>query len=291
MSGEPATADEVLVTGGSHRGVAQDFLVLPAGGELTGQMKFLTSEAILGDTPLRFTDLALFGLAGRWSLLPKLEVHGEVDLLPKQPSDRSEKPWQSVAFGIRSPIGRRVAVDLGGAGGHLVGHAGMWLQQSLSIEVRKPIQRDLVQFDIKGGVDALALRAPNRDGALLTEVSVATSALFREPTGHWGAWLGLGYAVPLHASGTDPTTAMAIDPQPRLDFHLGTVLAVAPAWDLFADFAVIDRGDAADPATRLPILDGGFDQRQIVFGVTRHLQPRHHHHYDPPDAPLQLGSL
>jgi hypothetical protein len=25
-----------------------------------------------------------------------------------------------------------------------------------------------------------------------------------------------------------------------------------------------------NPATELPILDGGFDQRQVVIGVTRH---------------------
>ena len=64
---------------------------------------------------------------------------------------------------------------------------------------------------------------------------------------------------------------MAIDPQPRLDFHAGTVLSIVKEWDLFADFAVIDRGDVANPATRLPILDGGFDQKQIVFGVIRHI--------------------
>ena len=35
---------------------------------------------------------------------------------------------------------------------------------------------------------------------------------------------------------------------------------------------MIDRGDLANPATRLPILDGGFDQKQIVFGVVRHIE-------------------
>ena len=82
--------------------------------------------------------------------------------------------------------------------------------------------------------------APSRT-ARLTEVALQTSALFREPTGHWGAWIGLAYAVPLQHEGMDPTTALPIDPQERLDFHLGTVLSLVRDWDLFADFAVIDR--------------------------------------------------
>jgi hypothetical protein len=34
---------------------------------------------------------------------------------------------------------------------------------------------------------------------------------------------------------------------------------------------VIDRGDRTTPGTQLPILDGGFDQKQIIFGITRHI--------------------
>ena len=88
----------------------------------------------------------------------------------------------------------------------------------------------------------------------------------------WGAWVGLGYAIPVISRGSDPTTGLAVDPQPRLDFRIGTVWSVVKEWDLYAEFAVIDRGDMADPATRLPILDGGFDQQQVIFGVTRHIE-------------------
>ena len=45
-------------------------------------------------------------------------------------------------------------------------------------------------------------------------------------------------------------------------------------WDLFAEFAIVDRGDMENPATRLPIMDGGFDQQQILLGVTRHFETR-----------------
>ena len=150
----------------------------------------------------------------------------------------------------------------------------MWTREALAIEWKKPIDKESLAFDVQGGVDGLGSRAPNtRDSARFSPRSSATtSALFREPTGNWGAWVGIAYAVPVQHSGSDPTTGLAIDPQPRLDFHAGTVLSLVKEWDLFADFAVIDRGDLANPATRLPILDGGFDQKQIVFGVIRHIE-------------------
>ena len=61
---------------GSMRGVAEDYLVMPSGGELAAQMKFITADPMLGGTTLKFTDLALFGLSGRWSLFSKLELGG-----------------------------------------------------------------------------------------------------------------------------------------------------------------------------------------------------------------------
>src|SRR5262245_14946964 len=78
-SAMPVSADyaaETSITHGSHRGVAEDYLVMPEGGELTGQMKFITADPLIGDAPLRFTDLTLFGISGRWSLHSKLEVSG-----------------------------------------------------------------------------------------------------------------------------------------------------------------------------------------------------------------------
>jgi hypothetical protein len=280
----PAMADEAAVSK-SHRGVAQDYLVAPEGGELTGQMKFITADSILAGQPLKFTDLALFELGGRWSLFGKLELAAQVDLLPKQPSYTDEKPWQSVGGTLRSPLGHDVAIAVSGGGGHLIDHVGMWTHEALMIEWKKPIDREFLAFDVEGGIDGVGLSAPHTTAsAFLTELAMQASTLFHEPSGHWGAWLGIGYAVPVQASGRDPTTNMAIDPQPRLDFHAGTVLSIDKRWDLFVDFAVVDRGDAANPATRLPILDGGFDQKQIVFGITRHIAAPRRHHDDDDEA-------
>jgi len=254
----------------SVRGVAQDYLVLPSGGELVGDMKFVMANPLLGGMGLQFTDLALFELSGRWSFGKQLELASHVAFLAKQPSYTDEKTWQSVDVVGRAGIGHHGALALSGAGGHLMDHDGEWLRQGLDLEWKKTIDREFLAFDMHGGVDSIELVTPGQEAAYLSEVSVATAALFREPSGHWGAWIGLSYALPFAHHGVDPTSQLVLDPQPRLDFHIGTALSLVEHWDLFVDLAVIDRGDLSNPATRLPILDGGFDQRQLVLGVTRH---------------------
>jgi hypothetical protein len=298
--GGPAAADTVTVDGGSmaelastpasYRGVSQNYLVMPSGGEVTAQMRFMMADPIDGAGALRFTDLALFGVTARYSLLSRLEVAGTVDLLPKQPSSADEKVWQSAGGSLRTPLGKRSAVALSGGGGHLLGHSGMWTRESLTLQWRKPIADEIMLFDVEGGVDAIGLRAPNTSSsALIAEVAVKTSVVFRDPHGDVGAWVGIGYALPIQSSGKDPTTELAVDPQPRLDFHLGGVISLVKTWDVFADLAIIDRGDAANPATRLPILDGGFDQKQVILGVSRHFEgPKRRPTYD--SDPMQLSA-
>lgn len=287
------TTGELVSVGSSARGVAGDYLVLPSGGELTAQMKFVTAGPLFSDKKLEFTDLALFGLTGRWSLFSRLELAASVDLLPKQPAYTDEKPWQSAGATLRSPLGRRVAIAVSGSGGHLLGHSGMWTREALMIEWKKPIDDEFLSFDVAAGIDGLGLSAPKttKSTAFITELSINTTALFRVPNGKWGGWVGIGYAVPVQASGHDPTTEIRIDPQPRLDFHMGSVLALVPKWDLFVDFAVVDRGELSDPSTRLPILDGGFDQRQVIFGVTRHIEGKPRPTYDDSDDAIRIGQL
>jgi len=260
---------------------------MPSGGELSAQMRFFTADAMLDGDALEFTDLGLFGLSGRWSLFTKLELSASVDLLAKQPASTNEK---------RSPLGRNVALAVGGGGGHLMNHEGMWTGESLTIEWKKPIHDEFLAFDVQASVSGLGLSSPNttKSTAFLTEASVQTTALFHDPHGYAGGWVGIGYSVPVQYRGKDPTTERTIDPQQRLGFHAGAVLSPVKKWDLFVDFAVVDRGDRTNPATQLPILDGGFDQKQVIFGVTRHIEGRRRTNdsYDEgSDDAVRLGSL
>lgn len=273
---------EVGLARSSMRGVAQDYLVAPEGGELTGQMKFVMSDPSLGGEKLKFTDLGLFELAGRHSLTKHLELGGSVDLLTKQPSYTDEAAVQSAGGLVRLALDRDRAITFSGAGGHLLDHTGAWTRESVAFEYKKPISREFLAFDLQAGLDEVTLGAPHARGAYLTEASVSATALAHDPQGYFAAWLGIAYARPITSSGLDPTTSMPLDAQPRLDFHTGTGVAIDKTWDLYADFAVIDRGDLSNAATRLPILDGGFDQTQIMFGVT------HHFHAAPKHDPLEV---
>lgn len=46
------------------------------------------------------------------------------------------------------------------------------------------------------------------------------------------------------------------------------MLSLAKEWDVWMRGAVTDRGDLGSAASVLPILDGGFDQKQLTLGVT-----------------------
>jgi hypothetical protein len=264
-----AAGEDVMVDGSySRRGVAEDYLVLPQDAELTGDLKLITSGPSLDGQPLSLGDLALFELTGRYALVRRVEVSGSVQFLPKQPAYTDEKDWQSAAVGTRIALAPHLAFGVSGSVGRLIDHDGQWLRQNASVEWKHPLN-EFVAFDVQGGADAIELAAPSAQGAHLTEVGVAASTFFSVER-VWGAWIGTAYAVPIEHGGIDPTTAMAIDPRPRLDLHVGTVWAVVPEWDLFIDAAIVTRGNMQNPATELPILDGGFDQRQVVIGVTRH---------------------
>src|SRR5438874_2567604 len=90
---EPPRAEGMVMTGeigGSVRGVAQNYLVLPSGAELTTDLKFVTAGDSLGGRPLAFSDLGLFGVTARVSVLRRLELAGGATFVPKQPSYTDE---------------------------------------------------------------------------------------------------------------------------------------------------------------------------------------------------------
>jgi hypothetical protein len=86
--------------------------------------------------------------------------------------------------------------------------------------------------------------------------------------GEAALWLGTQFRFPFVKAATS-TAEFALDPQTRVNFRVGGVLAYIEDWDFYAEFVVNDRGELDAPATLLPILDGGFDQTFLVLGLTR----------------------
>jgi hypothetical protein len=251
----------------SERSVSRDQMIID-GLDLGGELRLLTSPSFAGES-IAITDIAFMTLRARKRLGAPCEVNAAVDVLPKQAGVTDELVWQSASAGVAIVPGtgtwakRHLALFAASKGGVLVDRAGYWGNVGLGAIARKNVH-DIVRFE--GTLSALGTKLwPDaNNNSWLVETTLGGTILFREPDHGWaGGWLGFSYSLPVaHAAN--------LDPKPRLDLEIGSVLSFMTHWDLFAKYVVIDRGDADQMATQLPVLDGGFDQRQLIFGVTWH---------------------
>jgi hypothetical protein len=265
-----AGAESVSVAGGSVRSYAEDWLVNPLRElEVEGSFRFVTApESGLtseDDGELRFTDVGIFHAGARYSFARRFEVAGGIDLLAKQPSWLDEPVFNSAGLGFRFSLGRKWALWAGGGGGPLLGDLGAWAEAGAGLQARTSID-ETIRFQASSGVAGTRLYMGEDSGRpWFTELVSHGEALLRSPRGEIAGWIGVDYRIPL----ADADGTVEIDPQTRLNFQLGLMLGYVSKWDLYVIFGVVDRGDSEDPATTLPILDGGFDQSQLIFGAAR----------------------
>jgi hypothetical protein len=293
------TAD-VEMSAGYGRAVAEDYQVLPSGQELSTQLRFITADASLGAAPVKFSDVALFDLGFNAAVGKKLAINASIVALPKQPSFTDELVWQGASIGLRGQIAKRYALGVQGSGGPLLGVDGLWTNTSVFVQHKRRLS-EVTAFDLSGGVDGSLLSPSRGKGGMLAEVSGHASVLVNVPNGVWGGWVGVGYAVPVYSHGNtidsmamsaDPNAgaaSMKLDPQPRLDFTIGSGVRIGDNWDMFAAFTIVDRGDISRAQTLLPMLDGGFDQKQFILGLSRRLDLKFGgKHKRAVSAPLQM---
>lgn len=282
----PAAAEVMSVgesgpIGSSARGGAMDWLVMPSGFDLGGALRYAMSPpGALSDRPLRFTDLAFLDLHARFALPGRTELAIATTLVPKQPSDSDEPLWQGTSLGLRWQPSRtgRYALGAAGAAGPMLDDLGRWAEGGLSIASRKRLVGDAsggIQFEGALGADGTFLLPRAGDRTSLVETRLDLGILFHagergSKGGGVAVWLSTSYAVPVWHRGLDPVSMTALDPQSRLSFAIGVMGSLLDTWDLIIELRQSDRGDLAFAPTRLPILDGGFDLEQLVFGVTYH---------------------
>jgi hypothetical protein len=269
---------EVITVGGSPRGVAEDFLVLPDGADLGGRLRLITADAGLGAGRIRLTDLALFELNAQWGFAHGFELDGALNVLAKQPSGTDEHVLQGGSLAIRRDLFTRTALAVSGSAGPLAGLGGYQLGAALFVAHKHRLNQ-YIGFALAAGADSTFLRPTTADDKPYLLEGAGHAAVQVGFDRMWGGWLGAGYALPVFHRGRDPVSGMALDPQPRLDLNLGTAVQLADKWDLSIELSIIDRGDAAAPATRLPILDGGFDQIQLTVGISRRVDLSDHSRY------------
>lgn len=285
---------EVILTSGapiidqgstSGRSVAEDFLVLPDGLELGGQLRTITADGGLGTGPIKLTDVGLLDASAEWAVHRHFELDASVSVLAKQPSDADAATFQGGALTLRRDLIARTALAVTSSAEPLVGMHGLAYGAAAFVTHKKQLN-DIVSFSLALGGDAIFVRPTGMiDAPTMLEVAGHAAVLVRVPHDSvWGGWLGAGYALPVFHRGLDPVSGMALDPQPRLDIDIGNGVRLSDDWDLTASLSIIDRGDLGNPATRLPILDGGFDQIQILVGVSRRFGSKR----EPGDPAIEL---
>lgn len=232
------------------------------------EMAFVTAEADeLDEGELKFTDVGIFRLRSSLSLGGWAEMGAAVQLLPKQPSMYDEPVFQGAALTFRAKMSRRLALVLRGGGGPMTGEQGFYGTGDLVLQGKRSIHETvLFTGNLGGSMTGLRFLEPSEGGAWFSEVIVGGDLTIRSPGSEFALWVGIEMRVPVV---DDADMAYEIDPQTRLGFHTGTLYGFVRNWDIYVDYSVIDRGDREVPTTLLPVLDGGFDQQQLVFGVIR----------------------
>lgn len=267
----PAVAGEAIsLSGASVHSYAADWLVNPFRElEVDGSFRFVTApESNLTSDDggeLRFSDVGIFHAGARYSFARRFEVAGGFDLLAKQPSYLDEPAWNGGDLGLRFALAEKWALWAHGAGGPLLADLGAWGEAGGGLQARTSIDQT-IRFQAAAGVSGTKLFMGEDSGRpWFTELVSHGEVLLRSPRGEVAGWLGVDYRVPL----ADVDGAVELDPQVRLNFQLGLMLGYVDNWDLYVVYGVVDRGDVEDPATTLPVLDGGFDQSTLMLGAAR----------------------
>lgn len=273
-------ATEGLAIGdvGDARAATRDWLVGPPGWDVGGELRFITSDVGLAEgRALKLTDVGLARARIRYTAARRVELFGSLDLLAKQPAYSDASPLQRATAGLKIAVTPMWALAAASSGGPTLGDDGLWGSAATAMVFRAHPDQTL-SFQVSGGADATALRFDATPDQWLAEATLGGQVMFHTPNGWWGTWMGANLAVPVASSS-------GIEPNTRLDVTVGSVYAVVKDWDIYVEGSIVDRGDAGMATTMLPILDGGFDQRQLTVGVVYRIDRGSRSG----DAPLQLS--
>jgi hypothetical protein len=244
------------------------------------ELLFITSAAGLDGNSVHFTDLALTRLSGRIALGSRFELQGLAHLLTKQPHPGGQPLFQGGALSGHAQVSPRSALFLGLGNQPVAGHAGMGLELSAGWQGRRFIDRREL-FVLAGGAGGQwtgLWRPSGPPPPQLAEVVTNGALQFVCSDSYlgFGVEIGSELALPVWHQGRAfwIPEAPAFEPRTRLSFYLATYLAIEPRWDVAFRWVILDRGDAAAPATRLPLLAGGYDQTLVVLGLSYRFGPQ-----------------
>jgi hypothetical protein len=260
---------------GDPRTYANQSLLMPGGGYQIGStLSFLTSDEKSSGQDVHFTDVVLLHPSTRWSLTDDVEFSTSLSLLSKAPASSEDALLQGMDLGLRTGLTARSAAWLRGFGGEMRDGLGKHGGVDGGVEARKFLaEYAAFQGAVGGSYHELFFKDGTAKDVWLGEVLLSGKVLFMAPNSTVGAWLGTDFHIPVagypRREFPDRVTGRYLNPQTRVNFRVGGVISAIRDWDLFAEFVVVDRGEADDMSTMLPILEGGFDQNHLIFGVQR----------------------
>ncbi len=270
------SSDEVQIAYGNDTEIVKRPEQRSLPWELGASLNFITSsEESLGGRKVALTDVMLLRLHAMISL-GRFELFAGSDILPKQPSYTNEHVWQGSLAGLKTVVNKNISVWARGQGGPQLDKAGFWLGGDAAAQYHYELQ-DVLFFESSLGFahTHLLFKEDVSRQFFVDEVFTTVGLALRDPDrGKFGVWLNFDYYYPVFHRPTngnpDPQTLGSLDPQPRVNMHIGAVGAITDTVSLFVDYSILDRGDLEEPTTTMPILNSGFDQRQIIFGFMRH---------------------
>jgi hypothetical protein len=256
------------------------------GQEVGASLDFVTRDSAPNERAFKFTDVVLFRLHTLIAIGKRTEVFGGVDLLPKQPSDTNESKWQTAMLGLRNTIDKHFSVYGRAQGGPGLDRSGAWVAGEVAVQARMHLAERVLFWESALGGEYTRLMPEDDAKIWTTELLAQTGIALREKHGYFAGWLNFGFHFPISHKGRmtvpvpgatpDVTMQSDLDPQTRVRVSLGALIGVTRGLDLFLELSILDRGDLSNPTTTLPILEGGFDQRRIVFGFNRRFGSRRH---------------
>jgi hypothetical protein len=256
---------------GNYRSRSEDWMVSPIGmTTVGGAFNFLTADDTVGDEPLKLTDVVLVSLRASHTFAKLAEINGAATFLPKQPSYTDELIWQSASFGAKLGFAKRYAIYGAVSGGRTSGDTGLWSGGGIGVQARKSLHDTLLIEGGLGGSLTALFEDERATTSWVSEVTTHGEMIFRVPNGMMAGWMGAEFRFPVaDDSSMSMTGAAPYDPQTRVNLQVGVVLSYIPNWDIYGKIEVVDRGDVIDPSTTFPILEGGFDQKHLIIGLTR----------------------
>lgn len=266
----------------SARAFLGDEAVIPGYWELGTSVAFAKPMGVPSASALTLPATVRLGLEGRLSLGESLDLSAGVALPPKQSAVNDDPPLFAGFVLGRLALASRMSLYAHVAAERLlhvygVRDDGAWGATSGGWDGRAFMdkhQRWLAFSWNLGLGGGRAFGAGEPSPAWLTEaiagIGLNALAFDRHDGEGIGIAIGSDFAFPLFRGGSAfwAPGSPDINPQTRVNLYATLYMTLATGWNVTFKAAYLDRGNAQNPETILPVLTNGYDQRQFLVGFS-----------------------